>query len=61
MLNPCFKIYRLVQDMNPYTQEPELEREVVQEVFSDPEKEIKKLEAKYPNDNLFYEADHVWM
>lgn len=63
MLNPCpcFKIYRYVQDMNPYTNEPELEREIVKEVFAEPEKEIEKLEAEYPNDKLWFEPDQVWM
>lgn len=63
MLRPyeCFKIFRHVLDVNPYTHEPETEREIVGETFADPDKKLQELSAKYPNDNLWYEADQIWM
>lgn len=58
---PCFNICRHKLDINPYTNEPETEKEIVSQVFANPEKELKKLSEAYPNDKLWFENDQVWM
>lgn len=58
---PCFHICRHALDINPYTHEPEHEKEIVSQVFANPEMELEKLAKDYPNDNLWYEPAHVWM
>lgn len=59
--SPCYNILRHVQDINPYTQEPELESEIVGQVFCAPEKALIELSAQYPNDKLWFEEDTIWM
>lgn len=58
---PCFHICRHALDINPYTNEPETQKEIVGQVFAHPEKELEKLSKDYPNDSLWFEPADVWM
>lgn len=57
---PVTAICRYVSDVNPYTQEPVQEKEIICIAYADSAKALAQAQAEHPSDQLWEEEDFIW-
>ncbi|WOL24445.1 hypothetical protein fHeYen902_099c [Yersinia phage fHe-Yen9-02] len=59
---PCFEICRMTSDINPYTSEPEVYMEVIQQVMSPvDDKQLGSFQKQYNDPGIWVRESTIWM